>query len=125
MRRQIASVSQVNEAVKGLMKETDQKIHLSEETSYYLRLVLNELIINSFQHSGADAAVRVEVGINDTALVISVEDSGRGIANRAALGICADTASETGRGLAIVKGLCTSLELNDRDNRVTARLPLH
>jgi anti-sigma regulatory factor (Ser/Thr protein kinase) len=125
MRCQIATIAQMGEAVKGLLKYTELKVKLSEESSYYLRLVLNELITNSFKHSGSGNTVRVEVGVNDSMLEISVEDGGKGIADRSRLGQCSNSSSESGRGLAIVMGVCSSVELNAEGNRVTARLSVH
>ena len=125
MRCQIATLAQMGEAVNGLLKYTEMNVKMSEESSYYLKLVLNELITNSFKHSGANNTVRVEVGVCGTTLEISVEDGGQGITDRSKLGSCADTYSESGRGLAIVKGLCISVDLNEAGNCVTARLSVN
>jgi anti-sigma regulatory factor (Ser/Thr protein kinase) len=126
MRCQIASIAQMGEVIKGLVQYAEMKIPMSEENSYYLRLILSELITNSFKHGGcANKAVRVEVGVRSDALEICVEDGGRGIADHSAIGLVPDATAESGRGLAIVKGLCSSLELNESGNCVTARLSVH
>lgn len=124
MRCQVASIAQMGEVIKGLVQYAEMKVPLSEENSYYLRLVLSELITNSFKHGCANKAVRVEVGVRCDALEISVEDSGRGIGDRV-VGLVPDATAESGRGLAIVKGLCSSLDFNETGNRVTARLSVH
>ena len=126
MRCQIASIAQMGEVIKGLVQYAEMKIPMSEENSYYLRLILSELITNSFKHGGcANKAVRVEVGVRSDALEICVEDGGRGIVDHSAIGLVPDATAESGRGLAIVKGLCSSLELNESGNCVTARLSVH
>ena len=125
MRCQIASIAQMGEVIKGLVQYAEMKVPLSEENSYYLRLVLSELITNSFKHGCACKAVRVEVGVRSDGLEICVEDSGRGIGDRTAVGLVPDATAESGRGLAIVKGLCSSLDFNETGNRVTARLSVH
>lgn len=125
MRCQIASIAQMGEVIKGLVQYAEMKVSLTEESSYYLRLVLSELITNGFKHGCANKVVRVEVGVRCGALEISVEDSGRGIGDRTSVGLVPDATAESGRGLAIVKGLCSSLDFNETGNRVTARLAVH
>lgn len=125
MRCQIISITQMGEVIKGLVQYAEMKVPLSEENSYYLRLILSELITNSFKHSHASNAVRVEVGVRCDMLEISVEDAGRGISDRTSIGLVPEITAESGRGLAIVKGLCSSLDFNETGNRVTARLSVH
>lgn len=125
MRCKIASLDQMGAAVGSLLKYAELSTRMNEETSYYLRVILSELITNSFKYGGGmENQVRVEVDVKDGNLVVTVDDGGRGF-DSANLGNCADITSESGRGLAIVKGLCQSVELNPVGNRVTARLALH
>lgn len=125
MRCKIASLDQMGAAVGSLMKFAEISAKLNEETSYYLRVVLSELITNSFKYGGGEAnQVKVEVDVKGESLVVTVDDGGRGI-DSSSIGRCADIYSEGGRGLAIVKGLCQSVELNPAGNRVTASLSVH
>jgi anti-sigma regulatory factor (Ser/Thr protein kinase) len=124
MRCKIASLEQMGPAVGSLMKYAELSARMNEETSYYLRVVLSELITNSFKYGGGNQnQVKVEVDVRDGILVVTVDDGGRGIDSKV-IGNCADIYSEGGRGLAIVKGLCRSVELNPAGNRVTASLAL-
>ncbi len=125
MRCKIASLDQMGAAVGSLLKYAELSARMDEETSYYLRLVLSELITNSFKYGGGkENQVRVEVDVKDGDVIVTVDDGGHGY-NIANVGVCADIYSESGRGLAIVKGLCQSVEMNPVGNRVTARLALH
>jgi two-component sensor histidine kinase len=124
MRCKIASLDQMGTAVSHLIKYTEHSAAINEETRYYLKVVLNELIMNSFKYGGGDHnQVQVAVDVDDGSLVVTVDDGGRGI-DPEAIGHCADIYSEGGRGLAIVKGLCSSVQLNNAGNRVTACLAI-
>jgi len=125
MRCNIASLEQLGTAVGNLTKYAELATAMSEEKTYYLKVVLNELIINSFKYGGAqENQVKVEVDVKDDNLLVTVDDGGHGIES-SVLGRCADVYSESGRGLAIVKGLCQSVELNPAGNCITARLSIH
>ena len=125
MRCKIASLDQMGAAVSHLIKYTEHSAAMNEETRYYLKVVLSELIMNSFKYGGGERnQVQVAVDVDDGNLVVTVDDGGRGI-DPAAIGQqCADIYSEGGRGLAIVKGLCSSVQLNNAGNRVTACLAI-
>lgn len=124
MRCKIASIEQMGPAVGHLMKYVELSTALNEESRYYFRVVLSELITNSFKYGGgSDNQVKVDVDVDDGSLVVSVDDGGRGI-DPTVIGRCSDIYSEGGRGLAIVKGLCNSVELNPAGNRVTACLSI-
>ena len=124
MRCKIASLDQMGAAVGHLMKYAELSAAMNEETRYYLKVVLSELITNSFKYGGGNKnQVKVEVDVDDGNLLVTVDDGGRGI-DPTAIGRCADIYSEGGRGLAIVKGLCRSVELNPAGNRVRASLAI-
>ena len=123
MRCKIASIEQMGTAVGHLMKYVELSTALNEESRYYLRVVLSELITNSFKYGGGYDQVKVDVDVDDGKLVVTVDDSGSGI-DPTFMGRCSDIYSEGGRGLAIVKGLCNSVELNPAGNRVTACLSI-
>jgi anti-sigma regulatory factor (Ser/Thr protein kinase) len=125
MRCKIASLDQMGAAVGCLIQYAELTAALNEETRYYLKVVLSELITNSFKYGGGGGRnqVRAEVDVDDGSLVVTVDDGGGGMDPKA-LGYCADIYSEGGRGLAIVKGLCDSVKLNTAGNRVTAFLPI-
>jgi anti-sigma regulatory factor (Ser/Thr protein kinase) len=124
MRCKIASLEQMGAAVVSLTKYAELSTPMTEETKYYLKVVLSELITNSFKYGGGqENQVRAEVDVKGGSLVVTVDDGGRGI-DSTSLGGCADIYSEGGRGLAIVKGLCQSVQLNPAGNRVTASLSI-
>jgi anti-sigma regulatory factor (Ser/Thr protein kinase) len=124
MRCKIASLDQMGAAVSHLIKYAELSAAMNDETRFYLKVVLSELITNSFKYGGGSQnQVKVEVDVDDGSLVVTVDDGGRGI-DPTAIGRCADIYSEGGRGLAIVKGLCNSVELNPAGNRVKACLAI-
>lgn len=123
MRCKIASLDQMGAAVGHLMKYAELSAAMNEETKYYLKVVLSELITNSFKYGGGNNQVKVEVDVDNGNLVVTVDDGGRGIDPKV-IGRCSDIYCEGGRGLAIVKGLCRSVELNPAGNRVKACLSL-
>ena len=80
MRCKIATLEQMGAAVGSLMKFAEISAKLNEENSYYLKVVLSELITNSFKYGGGAAnEVKVEVDVKGESLVITVDDGGRGI----------------------------------------------
>jgi anti-sigma regulatory factor (Ser/Thr protein kinase) len=106
------------------MKYAELSTAMNEETRYYLKVVLSELITNSFKYGGGgENQVKVEVDVDDGHLLVTVDDGGRGIDPKE-IGRCSDIYSEGGRGLAIVKGLCRSVELNPAGNCVRACLSI-
>lgn len=120
----VASLEQMGPVVCHLLQYAQSSRSLNEEKCYYLRLILNELITNGFKHGGGrQNAVRVDVDVVDGHVEIIVDDGGLGLTREQLVG-STDVYSESGRGLTIVRGLCQSVELNDRGNRVTAKLSL-
>jgi anti-sigma regulatory factor (Ser/Thr protein kinase) len=121
----IASLKQMGAAVSNLTKHTELSVVMTEETRYYLKVVLNELIINSFKYGGPWVNhVIVSVDMLGESLAITVDDGGCGM-DPSTAGFRADIYSEGGRGLAIVRGLCQTVEWNPAGNCVTAVLSLH
>jgi anti-sigma regulatory factor (Ser/Thr protein kinase) len=65
-------------AIKGL-EQMAAFLQLNEEKISEARILINEAIINAFEHSGqADPVVRVEFTISQKQLVILVRDYGQG-----------------------------------------------
>lgn len=87
--------------LRRLARAVAQSRRLSAAAEEALTMVVSELATNAVLHSGsADLAVLVELG--DTALTVSVRDSGRWRERPAPRCEAADMDTEFGRGLALV-----------------------
>lgn len=99
-----------------------KKLNLSEDTIFKIRLVLDELIINSYKHGNNkdyDKIIEVVVVIDDDYCMIKVKDQGEGIDYTKDR----DLLSDHGRGIELVKTLSDNLIV--KDNTIAVFLNLH
>lgn len=94
-----------------------ENLNLDEDMIFKLRLILDELIVNSYKHGNAkdfDKIIEVIVLIDKDYCMIKVKDEGEGIN----YGKDRDLLSNHGRGIQIVNTLSDNLIV--KDNMVAA-----
>ncbi|WP_073997305.1 ATP-binding protein [Anaerococcus urinomassiliensis] len=94
-----------------------ENLNLDEDMIFKLRLILDELIVNSYKHGNAkdfDKIIEVIVLIDKDYCMIKVKDEGEGIK----YGKDRDLLSNHGRGIQIVNTLSDNLIV--KDNMVAA-----
>ena len=122
MQLTICSLEELNESVESLLNGLADDCFLSEEKTFELKVVLNELIINAFTHDHVPCGLQVCVNAGQEDVLVSIGHDAH----------CFDPAlapsprlyAENGRGLHIVKLLCSSVEFDAALKRIIACLPL-
>lgn len=101
---------------------------LSDERRYNISLVLNELLVNSFEHARPTPhnPVFVQAEYSGGTLRIGVTDGGEGFAyaQYAQEPEVPGIFSERGRGLKLVRAICSDVKYNDSGNSVEVFIAL-
>ena len=87
---------------------------LTAEECFDIRLVLDELLINSVLHGNDEDPnkfIYINVNVSQKNILVDIKDEGNGFSIENSKGEYDDIYSETGRGLQIVRGLCSSMEV--------------
>jgi len=113
--------------VIGVLKQIVEMVTQAgfrKEAVFAVRLALDEALANAVKHGNQNdpsRSVKVEVGIDDAKVTISIEDEGAGFDP-----VCLpDPTSEEnitrpcGRGVMLMKAYMTQVSFNERGNRVT------
>ncbi len=93
--------------------------------AFAVRLAIEEALANAFNHGTRhlpkDTPVRLQFSASSTHIEISVEDQGPGFRPAAVPDPTLDENLEvpTGRGLLLMRAYMTSVDYNDRGNRVS------
>ncbi len=104
----------INETVSKIIGDTRDIIN-DEDVFFDLRLILNELLINGFEHGNkcdCEKAVNLDLKINTKDIEIVVEDEGEGFCYQKEMIDSLDLATD-GRGLILVMSLSDCLEIRD------------
>ncbi len=131
MRRRyvLTALEDIKSVASGVISEVSRLMPLNDERRYNIALVLNELLVNSFEHARPTprTPVFVHAEYADRRLRISVTDSGTGF-EYAQLNADPDEAeellSERGRGLKLVRALCSEVCYNETGNSVEVSFAL-
>ena len=111
----------------GVIGELTRFAPLSDEHRYNIALVLNELLVNSFEHAWPTShnPVFVQAEYAEGTLHIGVTDGGEGFAfEQQAVESEEVSFSERGRGLKLVRAICSDVRYNDRGNSVEVSIAL-
>ncbi len=120
----IEDIKQVTSSVLGVVQHHSA---LSEERRYDIMLVINELLVNSFEHAQPTEKTPVvfRVDIVDSELHIGVSDGGKGFEYEPKAAQTDEALyRERGRGLMIVRALCEDIKYNCCGNTVKVRIAL-
>lgn len=116
-----SDLDDIDKAVSYVLEKLSSVIR-NEEIMFNVRIVINEIVINSYEHGNKcnrEKGINLKVCVNMDCIHINVKDEGDGInyifnENR-------DIKMTTsGRGLRIVKHLVDELEINN--NEISAKI---
>ncbi|MDK2800692.1 MAG: serine/threonine-protein kinase RsbW [Clostridiales bacterium] len=99
---------------------------LTEEVSFEIKVILNELIINAVLHGNKEdktKQVSIKVGICTNQVYAIIEDEGEGLPSEKESENTKEfekilCLSERGRGLTIIESLCDCIKRNEKGNKV-------
>jgi serine/threonine-protein kinase RsbW len=97
---------------------------LDDGKIFDIKLCIEEAVRNAIvhgNHSDRRLAVRIVYGVEDSRLVIEVEDAGAGFDHRAAPDptTMAHLMKNSGRGVYLIKKLMDKVDYNDAGNKIT------
>lgn len=116
-----SDLQDIDEAVSYVLQKLSDVIR-DEETMFNIRIVINEIVINSYEHGNKcckEKGINLKICVNMDCIHINVKDEGDGI--NYIFNESGDINMTTsGRGLRIVKNLVDELEINN--NEITAMI---
>lgn len=128
----LTSIDDIKTVASGVLNGVGRHTALTEEHRFNIALVINELLVNSFEHTkpSLKAPVVFEAGMHGRSLKIGVKDNGEGFEYDEALDQISRPVSEDGlyqergRGLRLVQALCQEINFSGRGNSVEVRIDL-
>ena len=116
-----SDLDDIDKAVSYVLEKLSSVIR-NEEIMFNIRIVINEIVINSYEHGNKcnrEKGINLKVCVNIDCIHINVKDEGDGInyifnENRDI------NMTTSGRGLRIVKQLVDELEINN--NEISAKI---
>lgn len=111
-----SDLSDIDSAVSLLLNELSNVVR-DEEMMFDIRLVINEIVINSYEHGNKcnkEKGIDIKVCVNMDCIHIKVKDEGDGI-NYVFNEDGKINLTTSGRGLRIVKNLVDKLEINSNE----------
>lgn len=131
MRRRyvLTTLDDIKSVASGVISEVSRLVSLNDERRYNIALILNELLVNSFEHARPTqrTPVFVHAEYTDGSLHIGVTDGGTGFEyTRQHIETDQPDAllSERGRGLKLVRALCSEICYNESGNSVEVSIAL-
>lgn len=113
------------EKLLHLCEDAASGFNASPELLFKLRTILHELVMNSLEHGYKkdSGVITVSMSRNGGGLLIEVEDQGRGFSIKKVSMLMKEDAEPgyalRGRGLLIVKGLCSEMDIAPNNPRGT------
>ena len=125
----LTALEDIKSVASGVISEVGRIAPLNDERQYNIALILNELLVNSFEHARPTPRTPVFVHAEyiNGSLRITVTDGGTGF-EYARQQIDADDDeslfSERGRGLKLVRALCSDIRYNETGSSVEVSIAL-
>ena len=123
----LTALDDIKSVTGGVISGVSRSAPLSDERRYNIMLVLNELLVNSFEHARPTPAnpVFVRAEVSGKTLRIGITDGGTGFAYaQQEEDDDAGLLRERGRGLKLVRALCSDIRYNDAGNSVEVLIAL-
>jgi len=125
----LTAMEDIKSVTGGVLSSVSRSTPLTDERRYNIALILNELLVNSFEHARPTPAspVYVKAETSGAVLRIGVTDGGKGFDYTQENGSEPDDVSlfrERGRGLKLVRALCSDIQYNDAGNSVEVSIAL-
>ena len=131
MRRRyvLTALEDIKSVASGVINEVSRLAPLNDERRYNITLILNELLVNSFEHArpSSRTPVLVHADYTDGFLHIGVTDGGAGFEYTRQHTEADETDalfSERGRGLKLVRALCSEVFYNESGNSVEVSIAI-
>ena len=126
----LTSIEDIKAAADGVLRGLDEGFCISDEKRYEITLVINELLVNSFQHAqpSGEAPVVFDARTRGGQLDMRVKDCGAGFEyqRRVIEGVDEKPClfRERGRGLMLVEEFCQEMHYNGKGNSVEVKIAL-
>ena len=125
----LTALDDIKNVTGGVISGVSRRAPLSDERRYNIALIMNELLANSFEHARPTPAnpVFVQAELSGDVLRIGVTDGGAGFDYLEQNEEAPDDAAlfqERGRGLRLVRALCSDICYNDAGNSVVVSIAL-
>lgn len=125
----LTALDDIKSVASGVIGGISRLAPLNDERRYNIALILNELLVNSFEHARPTprTPVFVQVEYSGGSLHIGITDCGPGFDYEQDHGAEQDTdanLSERGRGLKLVRALCSDIRYNECGNSVEVSIAL-
>lgn len=123
----LTSIDDIKKVANNVLHGIEKHGSLSEERRYDIKLVINELLVNSFEHAQPtkQSPVVFRAGLKSGQLRIGVTDGGRGFSHESLVSDNNDLLyRERGRGLMLVRALCQEIRYSGRGNSVEVKIVL-
>jgi len=128
----LTSLDDIKVVTDGVIGALDDSFTISDQKKYEISLVINELLVNCFQHANPSAMgpVVFDVSAHGGQLDIRVTDSVQGFAYKRRVNHLEKGSeeirlfSEHGRGLILVEAFCQEMIFNGRGNSVQVKIAL-
>lgn len=120
----LKSLADLGKTNTSVVKYIEKSIELDEPTTYSVKLVLSELIINGFIH-GRTKEMNLDVTVDkeSSTIEILIDDGGQGfdVVNSIKE---PNVESEQGRGLILVRAFSSDVSYNNIGNKVKATIKI-
>ena len=123
----LTSIDDIKRVAADVLASVEKRAALTDERRYDITLVINELLVNSFEHARPteQCPVVFRAGVGDGQLRIGVTDGGCGLAYEMITnGVDDMLYRERGRGLKLVRALCQEIRYNGCGNSVEVKMAL-
>jgi anti-sigma regulatory factor (Ser/Thr protein kinase) len=128
----LTSVDDIKKVASDVLTGIGRHTPLTDEHRFNIALVINELLVNSFEHANPSpkAPVVFAAGMHGNRLSIGVKDGGQGFEYGDVLTRLEQPAAEErlfeecGRGLRLVHALCKEIVYSGSGNSVEVRMDL-
>lgn len=131
MRRRyvLTALDDIKSVASGVIGGLSRLAPLNDERRYNIALILNELLVNSFEHARPTprTPVFVQAEYSCGSLHIGITDCGPGFDYEQDHSVEYDkdaALSERGRGLKLVRALCSEIRYNECGNSVEVSIAL-
>ena len=128
----LTEIDDIKVAVAGVMSGIERHMALSEARKYEIKLVMNELLVNCFDHADISGKKTVVLGvfIKESKVRIRVKDNGKGFeyeyTHRSLKNPINEKRlyAEGGRGLMLVDAFCDTVQYFGNGNSVEVSIAL-
>ncbi len=128
----LTSIEDIKTVANSVLNGVGRYTALTEEHRFNIALVINELLVNSFEHAKPSPRTPVifAAGMHGRSLSIGVKDGGQGFEFDQAIEQVSQPVdegalyAERGRGLRLVQALCQEINYDGRGNSVEVKIAL-